>query len=549
MGAADLLDRAIGAISPRWAFERKQYRQMSAITDGEDDSGSGYRAAWSGERLDAWIAQNASQDAHLGAGRREKLVARSREIERNSGIGRAIINAIVRNDVGRGIRPRPAIDAERLGINDEQASEYRDFLLEQWQCFVREAPSDERGTIYDQQALVDRRRFVDGDCLTRITSTDRPNRRFRTAVEVVECDRIRTPHRFSDRPGIRDGVVRGRGDQAVAFWVTREHPGDLGLAFLGGEFRFSRVPVWDNGIKVGSFSASRIRPGQTRGEPALAPVLTSLRHFDKYIEAELVAKRIESCLTGFIERQPQFGTPPSQSSGSTEIEWEPGVFKELPPGGKAHIVNPVRPGAQFEPYTYLMMRQIGAGIGMPLELFLLDWSKSNYSNTRAGILDAIRHFEMRQASLVDEHTRPAWVAWIEEMWLRGMLPPFVRDFYEKLDLWTAAIWVPHGRKWVDPQKDGKSVEIQLDRGLSNVQIGCDELGRDWKDVARGDIEARLWAEAEEARQREEKGMPAPAPPAPQQDQQADPSGNGEEEPGDGEAPGGDGAGESGDDDE
>lgn len=516
MGAASeaptLLDRAIGYVSPRWAFQRRAYRKMSSVIDEDAD----YGGSSSARTLDDWMAQNASQDAHLGAGRREKLIARSRHVERNSGVGRSIINAIVRNDVGRGIRPRPAIDGERLGITSEQASEYRDFLLDQWRLFVKEAPADECGTIYDQQAMVDRRRFVDGDCLTRISMTNRPGRRFRTVSEIVECDRIRTPMRLADNPGVRDGVVKGKGGQAIGFWVTREHPGDTGLPFHGGEFRFTRVPVWDNGIKIGSLSCSRIRPGQTRGEPVLAPVLKSLRHFDKYTEAELVAKRIESCLTGFIERQAQFGAMGAYQTGSqsTEIEWEPGVFKGLNPGEKAHIVNPTRPGQYFEPYTYLTLRQIGSAIGMPLELFLLDWSKSNYSNTRAGILDAIRHFEMRQASLVDEHTRPIWVAWIEEMWLRGMLPRFVRNFYEDIELWTSAIWVPHGRKWVDPQKDGKSIEIQLDRDLSNVQIGCDELGRDWKDVARGRIEAEVWTELERARQREDAGLPpAPTPPA------------------------------------
>lgn len=525
----NLVDRVVGYFSPKRAFERQAYRKMSAVLDDDD---GGYDGASSRRTLDDWMAKNASQDAWLGSGRREKMIARSREIERNSAFGRAIINSIVRNVVGRGIRPRPSIDAERLGITDAQASELTDFLLEQWQQFVKEAAADESGTFYDQQAMVDRRRFVDGDILTRIARTKRPGRTFETCAELVECDRILSPQRKANDPQVRDGVVKSpKGGYPIAFYVTREHPGDRYGFITGSELNFRRVPVWDGPIKVGSFSVSRVRPGQTRGEPMLAPVLKNLRHLDKYTEAELVAKRIESCLTGFIERPvgPGGGMAAyADSQQFSELEWEPGVFKSLRPGEKAHIVNPTRPGSNYEAYTYLTMRQIGAVVGAPIELILLDWSKSNYANTRAGILDAIRWFQMRQSSLVAEHSQPIRIAWMEEMFLRGMLPSFVTRFYENINLWCAAIWSPHARMWVDPQKDGKSTEIQLERGLSNIQIACDELGRDWKEVARGDIDARLWIEEEEARRRDELGLPPKQTPPPASGEQPN-AGDGEEE--------------------
>lgn len=512
----NLVDRFADWVSPRWAYERRAYREARANWDD-------FESASTDDHLADWHSRLASADAHLAHGRRRTLIARSRAVERNTSIGRAIRNAYTRNVVGSGIRPRPNLNTDALGITSDQAEEFAEVVMARWPGFVGEAVADERGDFYEQQELVEARSMFDGDATTRIVRVDRPGRMYSTAAEVIEADLICTPSRESNNPRVREGVVRGRSSQAVAYYVANQYPQDYTFGDTA-ELKFRRLPVWDGrGMRITSMMARRTRASQTRGEPELAPVLERIRHFDRYGKAELVAKRIESSITGVIETAVAPGggirgaIRQNQVGGAKRLPMAPGSFPQLAPGQTLKIHDPKRPGSTFEPYTLLTIREIGAALDLPLELLFLDWSKSNYSNARAAILDARRGFQKRQRKLVREHSQPIYAAWIEELFLRGMLPAWVTDFYGNVQLWTAARWIPDGFRWVDPSKEGANAEIQLDRGMTSVPREIENLGHDWQQTTREQIRFELWKKKERAEMAREMGVddaPEQAPPAP-----------------------------------
>ena len=95
MKPANLVERAIAAISPKWACERAAYREY-------------YRSYEAGEvnRFnDDWTPINADTE-NTDKIQRDLIKARARYLEGNSDIANAAIGGIVRNVVGTGIKPQ-----------------------------------------------------------------------------------------------------------------------------------------------------------------------------------------------------------------------------------------------------------------------------------------------------------------------------------------------------------------------------------------------------------------------------------------------------------
>ena len=63
-----------------------------------------------------------------------------------------------------------------------------------------------------------------------------------------------------------------------------------------------------------------------------------------------------------------------------------GAMEYLEPGESIGVIKPERPNQAFADYVNATTRIIGAGNSLPLEMTLLDFSKTNYSSARAAIL-------------------------------------------------------------------------------------------------------------------------------------------------------------------
>jgi len=505
-----LLDRAIAAVSPSWGFRRQQFRRAMA------EARIGYDGARSDRLYGDWIGGDGSADAILLT-QLPKLRQRCRELARNNPIAASILHGKQRNVVGCGLRPQSLIDPKIAGVSIEQARELRRVAERIFARWMRGASLDHRQSFYSLQRLVQRRRDEDGEAFWHLAMMRRQGQPYETVVEVVESDRVDTPAGKEDNGRIRSGVELGASGEPVAYWVLEEHPGDGHLARSGGRRSWRKVPVRDGNGSVRFGHLARIRrPNQTRGEPLLAPAMTTLRDLGSTLEAERVAKRIESCFAGWILRDPQAwgaqGRNPA--TGRIEMPLQPAVFQQLAPGESVVMNEPKRGGETFNSHIQLLVKMTGAAVELPLELVLLDFTQSNFSNTRAAKLEAQRGFEIEQADLVHCFCQPCYEAVLEEAWLKGEF--LVHDFYALRDVWTACEWMPDGWRWVDPKSESAATETSLRTGLSNLAIEAHRQGRDWEDHLRQNLEVeQRWHEM-----RKEMHLdPAPLPGSGQVQQQ------------------------------
>ena len=83
----------------------------------------------------------------------------------------------------------------------------------------------------------------------------------------------------------------------VAYWLFSYHPGGVLILNPRGGIVSQPVPA-DQIMHVYRV----LRPGQVRGVPWLAPVMMALRDLDDYCDAERVRKKIEACVTAFVQQ-------------------------------------------------------------------------------------------------------------------------------------------------------------------------------------------------------------------------------------------------------
>jgi hypothetical protein len=152
----------------------------------------------------------------------------------------------------------------------------------------------------------------------------------------------------------------------------------------------------------------------------------------------------------------------------------------IPLGDKLHGFTPARPSVAYEPFVTTAFRYIGAGLNMPYELLLKDFSKTNYSSARAALLEAWRFFTGRRNWLGRTFYQPAYELWFEEMVDAGKIE--APGFYDNRTAWTRARWIGPGRGWIDPLKEAQASELRMDIMVSTLEDECAEQGKDWEEV-------------------------------------------------------------------
>jgi lambda family phage portal protein len=262
---------------------------------------------------------------------------------------------------------------------------------------------------------------------------------------------------------VMEGVQFDQDGQRIAYWLFSYHPGGVLILNPRGGIVSQPVPA-DQIMHVYRV----LRPGQVRGVPWLAPVMMALRDLDDYCDAERVRKKIEACVTAFVE-QPEgidgdplglAGTDPS--TGLPVESFEPGMVEYLKPGQSVKFNNPPAAGGYRE-YKMTELQGIMAGLGLPYELGTGDMSQVNYSSWRGGMLGFRNTVEAyRWLTLIPLFCMPVWRRFIDTLVLQGKLPQKAAED-PKLSLGTVQ-WTAPRFESVDPVKDAEAV-------LKDVRMG------------------------------------------------------------------------------
>ena len=449
---------------------RTAHRAANALARMHDvraSSATGFDVATRDRRRRAFSPANdrlASADHHLKKTTLEKIRELCRAHDRNASIFSGLLNRALDNIFGPSFATRPATGDESL---DAAAADY---IAER--STARLADASGRRELADIARTALRAVWNDGDCLL----VQRRN----GSLLPFEADQVVTPEtKPNDDRRIVLGVELDRVNRPTGYHLRqRLTSGDHGYTQRGRRETTTRIAArWT------IHPAYLPRFNQTRGLPFLTSALAIYDRLDGYLDNETLAAELNATGGWKITAEPNDtdldGVEDNEDGATNEQfekiqTFEPGFVAELRPGEDLAMVAADRPGATFEPYVITACRLVGAAVGFPLELLLLDFSRTNYSSARAGLMEARRSFRYWQR-FADAQIVAPWYAWqISRGIALGDLPP-EQSLYNYRSQWPA--WGS-----VDPLKEANANQVQIANAAKSISEVIRERGRDPLDV-------------------------------------------------------------------
>ncbi len=490
------LDRLISVISPQWALKRSAARRKLAIMN------SGYShhgASRTKKSLLGWIFNGGSPDEDI-IDNLDVLRQRSRDLYMGgSALSTGALKTARTNVIGTGLRLKPAIDADFLGIDEEQADELKRTIEREFALWSESVDCDAQrlNNFFELQQLAYLSQLMSGDCFALLPMIPRPHSVYDLRIRLMEADRVCDPDRIDGRD-IKGGVECNEYGEVIAYWFSSRHP----LSTSSKRQTWTRVEAF--GLQSGRRNLLHLmeseRPEQRRGVPILAPVIEPLKQLGRYTEAELMAAVVSGMFTVFIKSNtPQ--TPLGEgidlehqvdSEDETTYELGNGAIIGLAPGEEAQMANPGRPNSAFDGFVTAILRQVGAALEIPYELLVKHFTAS-YSASRAALLEAWKSFRMRRSWLAADFCQPIYEEWFAEAVAKGRIPapgffddPLIRRAY------TRAEWHGPSPGQIDPLKEANAAILRIKAAISTIE-------RETAELTGGDFEQNVRQRAREER--------------------------------------------------
>lgn len=436
-----------------------------------------YAGAKVGRLFADFLGNSSSADAELKVNLK-LMRERCRDLARNDPYVKRYIDLRKNNVVG----PDGFAHQVKAMTNDGRMDTGGNAIVESgWKVFCRKGncTADGRLSFTDLCKGVDAAMVRDGEAFVQIVRS----RKFAhgIAFHLFEADQVdeQKNEKLKNGNQIRMGVEVDEYQRPVAYWVKERHPGDTEYtSYRDREAR--RLPASDI-IHV----FEQVRPGQTRGEPPLAPVITQIKMLNGHREAELVASRMAAAKMGFFTSQSgeEFaGTDYEDGPGSVPIiDVEPGTFHQLPNNVDFKPFDVDHPSTAFADFQKGILRSIASAMGVSYAALSNDLSETSYSSVRQGALDERDSYRGMQTFLIDHFVRPANAAWLlHVMEFNHINMPAARfdKFYD------ATQFRGRGWQWVDPQKEVNAASTALHIGITSPQAVTNQFGGDFEEVQK-----------------------------------------------------------------
>ena len=470
-------------------------------------SASGYRyhgASREKNSLIGWITGGGSAEDDIDL-QGSLLRVRARDLYAGGGLGRGAPATMVTNVVGWGIRPKPKIDQDALGLSDDAAAEWQATALREFNLWARTVMCDaaRQNTFWELQELAFRSMLVSGDVFALFG--EKPNSRnpYQLVIRLIEADRVSTPESSGESEAqntdgggrIVDGIEISRDGEVVKYHIATYHP-------LQDET--PEEITWDAidayGKDTGQPNVLHLmtveRPEQHRGIPFVSGMIEQVKQLDRYMDGELAASLVAAMLTVFITND---GTNDDSydsindsvpedakvTDDSMRIELGNGNVYELPPGKKVDHVGVNRAPTAFESFVSEVVTIIGSSMEIPYEVLMHRYDH-NYTASRSAMLDFWKVVRRYRQHFIERFNQPIYEQWLAEAVALGRIdaPGFFDDPAIR-DAWCGCQWIGTSQGHVQPVQEATAAKIRMETGISTgEQEAMEYNGGDWMDNVR-----------------------------------------------------------------
>lgn len=448
---------------------------LNGITSGIREVKAAYQAAMPSRFRRQRSRLGGTADAHY-ANETEYWRIREycRDMDRNDSVIGQLVDRAVDNIVGTGSRPVPMTGDKVL--DKEIIATWEDWAQDPYRCDM-----SKRLTFWEMERLMLRHTFVDGDCFAMPTMNG--------SLQLIEGDWVTSPS--NDFDSIVHGVEIDAYGAPLNYWIVKPDPrwrevNTHRISYAKDQYNIRKAFADDGSPNVMHMIDPK-RITQTRGMSAFAPVFDMAGMFEDATFAKLVQQQISSCVAMFLERNADYQLGAREpvalddSTTSTLEQLEPGLIIRGRPGEKMSAFAPnVTPSEWFD-HVRLILRIIGANLGMPLTLVLMDTTNTTFHGYRGEINQAQIGFNRVRKSEEVRFLRPAYRAMVK-LWATGKGWPERNLFRHR---WARPAW-----PYIDPLTDIKADAMALENLLISPRDLHSRNGGDWDDTVRETVEDR-----------------------------------------------------------
>lgn len=479
MNAGLILDSAIGLISPGWAAARLRSRAKVELLRRSLDAGQIDRL--SGRKRAARQGPKERTKVNL-----ENILSQARDLYRHNPYARGVVNSIVANLVGIGIRPQPRVLLPKKGTPDQT---FNDLAEEEWKRWADGCDNSGKESFYFQQQELQREFYVAGEALL-VSSKPKDKRRVPYATSVLPSERLALLDELDRKDGsaITQGIETSSDGRILAYWLYPNHPYES----IYGSDKPYRVAA----DQVIHFFDS-IEPEQIRGMSKFSTVAGAFEGFMQWLDWLLTKERISAAFAVAITENAGLGVQTVKTGDESDLTDENGNPIDVLEGGLVAHLNPgedikgISSGVQASAVDLLsqvFLRVIARGLDVAYELVARDLSKVTYLSARQGENQDRRHWEPQQENFNRVVNVPVWRRFVDLASLAGSIPRRA-----ELDRMAAVEFVRPGWDWVDPGKDVAADVAAIQAGIRSPLEVIQGRGKDpWK-VLNDIASFRDWA--------------------------------------------------------
>jgi len=385
---------------------------------------------------------------------RQTLRQRSRyEAQQNNAILRGICLTLANDVIGPG--PRLQLTTARKALNAKVEKEFA-----AW-CRAVHLAEKLRTARYAEA--------VDGEIFVQLVDNPRHGHRVTLDLALIEADQIATPDLYQATELAVDGIQYDTHGNPTTYHKLKHHPGGDQATAL------AEYDSIDAAAIIHLYRADR--PGQLRGIPETAPVLSTCADLRRFQAAVLAAAETAADFAAVM-----YSDAPAQETAEAEEYFEEidlvkrGMLS-LPGGWKMEQLRAEQPTATYEAYEAAIVRNIGRAFNMPYAIAAGDSSGHNYASGRLDFQTYDRTIGVDRQRYEIRALGRIFAAWLDEaLLIPDYLPAdgFAGDF--------APAWHWHPRPHVDPSKVATARKTDLAAGMTSYPAEFAKGGQDWEKV-------------------------------------------------------------------
>jgi len=423
----------------------------------------GYDATVTDKRRRAPKTDVKSEDDHLIAADRRKLVSTTRDLRRNYTLAAWAIRKHLDYVASHSFQSKNGNDALDTQIEK----------LVKWWSLPQNFDVAARHGLHRFTRLAEASRVVDGDILIYKLR--------RGLLQAIEGDRIdnnnRGEHIWIDRVDMSEykrGVKCDKNGRALSYIVNNR-------SATGNRLVFDRILQARHVIHFGYYD----RFDQVRGISPLAAGINSFQDTYEGVTYALARAKVAQLFALALKRQSaeDIGdvTKSVSSAGETDksettINFGKGpLFLDLEPEDDAQFLESRQPATEFQAFTEAIMALSLKALDIPFSFY--NESFTNYSGARQALLmyeQSAKEKRKDVQALLDSLT-----AWRISLWVLGGVLELPEGMTVSDLEWE---WIPSGLPWIDPLKETEA-DVRAVKGKFNSRRRIlRRMGLDWNEV-------------------------------------------------------------------